>query len=269
MTRRSLCSVVAIIGLLAARWPLLRAEDSDSSQQKPTDAASAAAHESAALAPSFDAKVRPLLKQYCLGCHSTELKKGELDLERFVSLDVARNDLKPWQSLIEMLDAGEMPPKGKPRPSDDERKWLIDWTRRWLDLEARARAGDPGRAALRRLSNAEYNCTIRDLTGIDLQPAREFPADGAAGEGFTNASEALSMSPALVDKYLAAAKSIADHTVMLPDGFRFCPSGHQHDWIDETLGALHQFYGQVVAEADGRISLAPAVSRRSSRIESL
>ncbi len=254
MTRRSLCCVVAIIGLVAAGWPLLRAEDSGSSQRKPTDSASAAAHESASLAPSFDAKVRPLLKQYCLGCHSTELKKGELDLERFVSLDVARNDLKPWQSLIEMLDAGEMPPKGKPRPTDDERKWLIDWTRRWLDLEARARAGDPGRAALRRLSNAEYNYTIRDLTGVDLQPTREFPADGAAGEGFTNAAEALSMSPTLVDKYLAAAKGIADHAVMLPDGFRFSPSAHQHDWIDESLGALHQFYGQF-AEPDGRIPL--------------
>ena len=181
-------------------------------------------------------------------------EKGELDLERFVSIDAARNDLKPFQSMIEMLDAGEMPPKGKPQPTAEQRKWLIDWTRRWLDVEARSRAGDPGQVALRRLSNAEYNCTVRDLTGVDLQPAREFPADGAAGEGFTNASEALSMSSTLVDKYLAAAKGIADHAVMLPDGFRFSPSAHQHDWIDESLGAMHQFYGQFI-DGEGQIPL--------------
>jgi hypothetical protein len=208
----------------------------------------------AEVAPLFAKRVRPLLATYCLACHSVKEKKGELDLERFASIDVARTDLKPWQSVVEMLDAGEMPPKGRRQPTDAERKWLIDWTRRWLDLEARARAGDPGRVALRRLSNAEYNCTVRDLTGVDLQPAREFPADGAAGEGFTNAAEALSMSSALVDKYLAAAKSIADHAVMLPDGFRFSPSSHQHDWIDESLLALHQFYDQFI-EADGRIPL--------------
>ena len=43
--------------------------------------------------------------------------------------------------------------------------------------------GDPGPVVLRRLSNAEYNYTISDLTGLDLDPTREFPIDGAAGEG--------------------------------------------------------------------------------------
>ena len=106
------------------------------------------------------------------------------------STDV-RKDLKPWQQMIEQLEAGEMPPKEKPQPTADERKQLIAWVAAFLDAEARARAGDPGHVPLRRLSNAEYDYTIRDLTGVDLRPAREFPADGAAGEGFTNAAEAL------------------------------------------------------------------------------
>ena len=63
-----------------------------------------------------------------------------------------------------------------------ERKRLIAWVGAFLDREARARTGDPGRVPLRRLSNAEYDCTIRDMTGVDLRPTREFPADGAAGE---------------------------------------------------------------------------------------
>ena len=102
-----------------------------------------------------------------------------------------------------------------------QRKQLRDWARSYLDAEARANAGDPGSVVLRRLSNVEYDNTVRDLTGVDLRPAREFPVDGAAGEGFTNVGEALAMSPSMLDKYVAAAKAIASHAVLLPDGFRF------------------------------------------------
>src|SRR5207302_8821028 len=121
----------------------------------------------------------------------------------------------PWQHVIEQLEAGEMPQKDRPQPTAEERRQIITWARRVLDAEARSRAGDPGYVPLRRLSNAEYDCTVRDLTGVDLRPAREFPADGAAGEGFTNAAEALTdISPTLFNKYLNAAKGIADHAVL-------------------------------------------------------
>jgi hypothetical protein len=243
--------------LLIVSRSATRADDAASAKAKSADGAlvaSLASLDGSRIEPLFAKRIRPLLAEYCLACHSTKEKKGELDLERFVSIDVARTDLKPWQSLVEMLDAGEMPPKGRRQPTADQRRLLIEWTRRWLDLEARSHVGDPGQIALRRLSNAEYDCTVRDLTGIDLQPAREFPADGAAGEGFTNASEALSMSSALFDKYLAAAKGIADHAVFLPDGFRFSPSSHQRDWTDASLAALRRFYGQY-ANADGSVPL--------------
>jgi len=76
-----------------------------------------------------------------------------------------------------------------------------------LAAEAAKQAGDPGRVVLRWLSNAEYTFTVCDLTGLaTLDPAREFPVDAAAGEGFTNTGQALVMSPALVTKYLDAAK---------------------------------------------------------------
>src|SRR5262249_19795215 len=146
--------------------------------------------------------VQPLIRKYCLACHSAKVKKGSLDLERFASLDQVRKDLKPWQHLIEQLETEEMPPKEKPQPTAKERTQIIAWARGFLDAEARARAGDPGYVPLRRLSNTEYDCTIRDLIGVDLRPTREFPAAAAAGEGFTNAAEALSdISPPLLTKY--------------------------------------------------------------------
>ncbi|MBX9678009.1 MAG: DUF1592 domain-containing protein [Gemmataceae bacterium] len=205
----------------------------------------------------FAKVVQPLLKQYCLDCHSTKAKKGSLDLQRFAALGDLRKDVKPWQGMIEQIETGEMPPKGKPQPTEAQKKQLLDWVHRFLEAEAKARVGDPGRVPLRRLSNAEYDCTIRDLTGVDLKPTREFPADGAGGEGFTNAAESLSdISPALFSKYMSVAKDIADHAVLLPDGIRFSPSTTRRDWTDEGTAKLRKFYSGL-APADGKLTVLP------------
>jgi len=204
------------------------------------------------LQDDYDKSVRPLVTRLCLGCHSTKEKKGELDLERFTSLELISTDVKPWQAMVEQLDTKEMPPKGKPQPTAAERTLLIRWVTRMLDAEARARAGDPGPIVLRRLSNAEYNYTVRDLTGITtLDPTREFPVDGAAGEGFTNAGAAQAMSPALVSKYLDAAKDVADHTVLLPDGIRFSPWTSRRDQTDALMTRIRDFYRPFGSDSDG------------------
>jgi hypothetical protein len=207
------------------------------------------------LARDYTKQVRPLLQKYCLTCHSTKIHKGDLDLERFTSLASVRTDLHAWQQVADQLEIGEMPPRGKPRPSDPERKVLLGWVHAMLNAEARARAGDPGPAGLRRLNNAEYTNTLRDLTGVDLQPAREFPADSAAGEGFTNTAETLAMSPALIDRYLKAARDVAAHAVLLPDGFRFSPSASRRDWTNEALAAVRQAYAAY--PPDGKLPLLP------------
>ena len=109
-----------------------------------------------------------------------------------------------------------------------------------------------GPVVLRRLSNREYTYTLRDLTGVAaLDPAREFPVDGAAGEGFTNVGAALVMSPALLTKYLDAAKEVAQHAVMLPDGMRFSPSTSPQDWTDEALARIRAFYARYTDRATG------------------
>ncbi|MFO0927604.1 MAG: DUF1587 domain-containing protein [Gemmataceae bacterium] len=215
------------------------------------------AHKPANAAPVDYAAVRPILATYCTGCHSTKAKRGSLDLERFAALEQVRKETKVWQGVVEQIEAGEMPPKGKLQPTAEERGRLLGWVRGMLDAEARARAGDPGFVPLRRLSNAEYDTTIRDLTGVDLRPTREFPADGAAGEGFTNAAEALTdVSPALLTKYLNAAKEIADHAVLLPDGFRFSPAKTRRDWTDECTAKLRAFYARHVG-GEGRLPVEP------------
>src|SRR6266700_1266103 len=175
-------------------------------------------------AADYEKEIRPLLKQYCLGCHSTEKHKGDLDLERFTSLSEVRKHPKVWQGVVEQISLGEMPPKEKPQPAEAQRARLLGWANGVLDDVALAHAGDPGPVVLRRLSNAEYTYTLRDLTGVEsLEPAKEFPTDSASGEGFMNVGSSLVMSPALLTKYLDAGKDIATHAVLLPDAIRFSP----------------------------------------------
>ncbi len=200
----------------------------------------------------YQKDIRPLLNEFCLKCHSTKDHKGDLDLERFKSLDAVKRDAKVWQQVEEQLELGEMPPKDKPQLSSAQKTQLFAWVRGTLHDIAKANAGDPGPVVLRRLSNAEYTYTVRDLTGVDsLDPAREFPVDGAAGEGFSNTGAALVMSPALLTKYLDAAKDIAAHAVLLPDGVRFSPSTSQRDWSEERLTAIRTFYAQFTEKGGG------------------
>ncbi len=200
-------------------------------------------------------EVRPILATYCVTCHSTEKPKGDLDLERFTSLERVKREPAVWQHALEQIRDQEMPPKDSPRPSAQQMALLTRWMQDTLDQIALANAGDPGPVVLRRLSNREYTYTIRDLTGVaTIDPASEFPVDGAAGEGFTNAGAALVMSPALLTKYLDAAKQIASHAVLLPDGIQFSPLTTSRDWTNERLRMLREFYAQFAAP-DGRLPI--------------
>jgi len=181
-----------------------------------------------------------LLNRYCVTCHSAALLTGDLNLEGF---NQAPSRTK--QSVIDQISLGEMPPKGMPQPTAAEKSQLMAAIRTMLRVAAKANAGDPGPVVLRRLNNAEYTFTVRDLTSVPaLDPAREFPADSSAGEGFTNTGNSLVMSPALLTKYLDAAKSIANHAVLLPDGMRFSTSTSRSDWTNESLAEIRAFYAR-------------------------
>ena len=197
------------------------------------------------LGVTYAKEIRPLITRHCEKCHSPELSEAEIDLTAFPALTEIRKHPETWQKVGEMLETRQMPPKDAPQPSDADRVRLHQWVRNYLKTEARSRAGDPGRVVLRRLNNVEYTNTVRDLTGVaSLTPAREFPVDSAAGEGFTNLGNALVMSPALVTKYLDAAKEIASHAVLLPEGFRFSPAVTSRDWTEEILAEIRNLYAE-------------------------
>ena len=131
----------------------------------------------------FSKTVRPFVNEYCADCHSGPQPEAQLDLTSFAKLSSVLEDLPHWTLLMERLNHQEMPPSSDPQPPADLRQKVIDWVKAVRANELRKHAGDPGPVLARRLSNSEYNYTIRDLTGVDLKPTKEFPVDPANPSG--------------------------------------------------------------------------------------
>ena len=161
------------------------------------------------LADRFQEQIKPYLQKFCIDCHGEKEPKGGLNLLSFDSDRSLILNFRKWDDITTFIRSGEMPPKGSPQPELEQSKAVLNAVESVLLQEARKHAGDPGVVPPRRLSNTEYNHSIRDLTGIDIQPTRNFPPDPAGGEGFDNTGEALSMSPNLLKKYLSAAEEVA------------------------------------------------------------
>lgn len=171
----------------------------------------------------FVERFQPFAEKFCLRCHNREKARGELDLTRYADAGKVAADFRRWNDVIEFIRDGEMPPDDEPQPTIEERKVATQALEAILLKEARKHAGDPGVVPQRRLSNTEYDRSVRDLTGVDIRPTRDFPPDPAGGEGFDNTGEALGMSPSLLKKYLAAAQHVSEHMVLKTGGIAFAP----------------------------------------------
>jgi hypothetical protein len=209
-----------------------------------------------------------IVARYCLDCHSGDSAEGEVDLAGLADLDAFRRHPKLVRRVEEMVASGQMPPQEAEQPTEAERQAVDAWLKAFLASEAKAHAGDPGRVVLRRLNNAEYTRTIRDLTGVEsLDPAREFPADGGAGEGFTNTGQSLVMSPSLVAKYLDAAKEVAAHAVLLPDGITFSAGDSRRDFADDWLARVKSFYAGYVRPLDAETARAQSTVKQGITLD--
>ena len=183
-----------------------------------------------AIEQQFRETVEPFVAKYCSGCHSGRTPAAQFDLKSYTSADMVAEDFPRWALMMDRLSAKEMPPKPLPPPPEEAVEQVIAWIRSVRNDQIKKFAGDPGVVLARRLSNAEYNYTIRDLTGQDMQLTRQFPVDPANTAGFDNSGESLTMSPALLNKYLQAAREVADHMVLMPGGIQFAP----HPMLVET-----------------------------------
>lgn len=155
----------------------------------------------------FDARVRPFLAHNCVTCHNADSNAANLNLEGFTDEASAAKTPELWDKVRDKLVTGKMPPPGMPAPAKPDIAAVTSWIDGVLKTSGYS-SDNPGRVMARRLNRVEYNNTIRDLLAVPLRPADEFPVDDS-GYGFDNVGDVLTVSPMLMEKYLAAAGKIS------------------------------------------------------------
>jgi mono/diheme cytochrome c family protein len=159
----------------------------------------------------FQKEIKPILTQYCIGCHNAELKKGDIAFDQVDGDPAMLENRVLWWKTLKMVRAGIMPPKNKPHPGLEQIDQLVSWIKT-ATFKIDPLDPDPGSVTVRRLNRTEYRNTIRDLLGINFDTNAEFPADDT-GHGFDNIGEVLTISPLLLEKYVAAARTIIGQTI--------------------------------------------------------
>src|SRR5213075_3106094 len=174
-------------------------------------------------------------------CHADGANKGGITFDEFKSDQLLLEDRDLWWKALKNLRADLMPPPKKVQPTAAQKKLIEEWIKTNV-FKTDQENPDPGRVTVRRLNRVEYRNTIRDLMGIDFDTEKEFPPDDS-GHGFDNIGDALTLSPMLLEKYLAAAKSVVTKSVpSLPE-----------------VPAEHVIAGRMFQRIDVAAGVSPAV----------
>ncbi|MDX2030798.1 MAG: DUF1592 domain-containing protein, partial [Blastocatellia bacterium] len=180
---------------------------------------------------------RALISDYCVSCHSQKSATAGIVLE---GLDFNRVGEKAdvWEKVLRKVRTAQMPPAKAPKPEAAAAAAFADWLESSLDRAARLRP-NPGRSAVHRMNRAEYSNAIRDLLAVDIKPGQWLPVDDS-GYGFDNIGEVLTLSPALLEKYLSAARRVSRLAVgdrsIKPGEERYLPRrGPRNEKVSEDL----------------------------------
>src|SRR5215469_12774068 len=164
-------------------------------------------------APSAPDRHRVMLNSYCVGCHNTRARTGGLALDG-LDLRAAADDAQIWEKVLRKLRGHLMPPPGNPQPPQKEVDSFVDWMENSLD--SHAKGPKAGYVPIQRLNRTEYAATVKALVGVDVNAKDILPQDIQVG-GFDNIATVLSVSPAFLDQYIAAARQIAKLAVGGPN----------------------------------------------------
>ena len=199
-----------------------------------------------------------VFSQYCIGCHNSRLKTAGLQLDS-LDIDHVADNAQQWEKVITKLRTGEMPPPGRARPDPDTYRAVASALERALDAAAAA-TPHPGRVPVHRLNRSEYTNAIRDLLGLEIDGRALLSSDEADQEGFDNVASVLSVSPALLENYLSAARAISRLAVgdsgrhPVVDTFKISKALVQDHRLSDDLpfgsqgGALIRYYFPLDAE---------------------
>ena len=258
MTRSGFCaaSLVALASMLSAHG-----------HQAPPDQGSASAaaarprlvsaHRPPSATPRVSASPPAAFQKYCYECHGRTKPEGGLSIATLVDRFSIGAHWQQWEKVAEMLETGMMPPlEADEQPTDAERSATAGWIRQSLASYERAHAGEPGHVTVRRLTSAEYAYAVQDLTGVDLKVPVDSSSDSVGGEGFANFGDVQFVQDEGVERYLEAAKLVADHAVIGAGPLEFYTDPGRTGLELSALNRINELYAtrgfRVVSGEGGR-----------------
>jgi hypothetical protein len=253
MTRSGLCvaGVVALASILSAQAP------ASAPRRAAVIPALRPAHTPRPAASRPSAVPPAAFQKYCFECHGTKKPEAGLSIEKLVTGFSMAAHWQQWEKVAEMLETGMMPPiEADEQPTDAERAATASWIRDSLQAYETDHAGEPGHVTVRRLTSAEYAYAIQDLTGIDVNVGIDTSNDSVGGEGFANFGDVQFVQDESIERYLEAAKLVADHAVIGAGPLEFYADAGQTGLELSALHRINELYAsrgfRVVSGEGGR-----------------
>ena len=162
----------------------------------------------------FREDVQPVLQTHCFKCHGQKKQKGDLRLDTLDPDIVRGTSAERWHDALNNINLGEMPPEDEPQLSPGDRRKLVGWLTGELQKAAKARQNTGGQVVMRRLNRAEYQYTMTDLLGLEMDYSGEFPSDARSPEGFKNNGASLGMTALQIENYLKVARKALDFVLV-------------------------------------------------------
>lgn len=161
-----------------------------------------------------DVRSHEIVNRFCTGCHGDDSSEAGVSLHSMLERDSFADEFRTWQNVARQLEQQLMPPADADQPTPAQRAQLINWVGRQIGAAVREHRNDPGHVVMRRLTSAEYGYAIQDLTGLDIEVERGFVSDAVGGAGFTNTGIVQFTQDSTLERYLEAARHVADHAVV-------------------------------------------------------
>jgi mono/diheme cytochrome c family protein len=211
----------------------------------------------AAATTAGPADARQVFQKYCFECHGTYKPEAGLSIERLLAQGELGPQSEHWEKIADAIETEVMPPvEAFEFPTDAERTAAANWVRGALNAYAETHAGDPGRVTVRRLTSAEYAYAIEDLTGIPIKVGIDASSDSVGGEGFTNFGDVQFVQDASIERYLEAAKQVANHAVIGSGPMEFFSDPGRTGLELSALARINELYStrgfRVVSGEGGR-----------------
>lgn len=164
----------------------------------------------------YEKQIQPFFRDYCFKCHGPTNTKGNISLHSLGGITSSEQNLDSWESIVEILKFGDMPPIDEPQPQDEEVQAIISWIEAELSEAAEQTSNIP-KPSTRRLTNVEYQNTLRDLFGFELEVIDDLPKDPSKPYRFNNTSEFMLIGPEQIDRYLEVARRVLASAIVDPN----------------------------------------------------